>query len=160
MEYCTSTVAAAGQCGLLTYKANANATQDYTSLATGFTLSGTVVNVPSGGQIQSVATGEAYCANSDSTTLTSTAFVAFNPQQCGATQPGTLPSSPTFDQVILTGATLPLPASGQCGGAGQPECAVTVTAGQSVTVSVQITFGSGDTAAPGSASLPAAKPAK
>lgn len=151
---CTPTLVTAGQCGLLTYAAN--------GYAAGFTLTGTVVNVPSGGQIQSVASALFYCGNYSATSLqTSTAFVAIGSQQCGTTDPSTFPQGISYYEFfILTGATLPQPGSGQCGGSGQPECAVTVTAGQSVTVSVQITFGSGDTAAPGSASLPAAKSAK
>lgn len=150
---CTPTEATAGQCGLLTYTANASTTQGYTSDAAGFTLTGTVNNISNGGQIQSVASVEQYCSNAPA--LESSAFYNYTSQQCGATN---FTESPAYtpNPYILTGATLPQP-GGQCGGAGQPECAVTVTAGQSVSVSVQITFGTGATAAPASASLPAAK---
>ena len=60
---CTPTEATAGQCGLLTYTANASTTQGYTSDAAGFTLTGTVNNISNGGQIQSVASVEQYCSN-------------------------------------------------------------------------------------------------
>ncbi|MFZ0394777.1 MAG: hypothetical protein WAL73_13025 [Terracidiphilus sp.] len=45
------------------------------------------------------------------------------------------------DQVVaFTAAKLPQSGSGQCGGTNQPSCAVNVAAGQTVNVSVTITF--------------------
>lgn len=149
--------ATSDQCEL-TYTPNPSSVAGDAVDAGGFTLSGTISNISSGGQIQSVTSGVVLCYPMDAVNaLSPTTFLPSSPQLCGDSQ---LPPSVNGNYVSLTGATLPLPASGQCGGSGQPECAVTVTAGQSVSVSVQITFGSGATAAPGSASLPAAKSAK
>jgi hypothetical protein len=130
-EVCTPAEAAAGTCGLLTYAANVGTDPTW---AAGFTLTGTVNNISSGGQIQSVASVEQYCTiASILSPQGSTAFNAYSPQQCGA--------SPSFKAYLITGATLPQ-ANGPtpCGGPGQVSCAVTVTAGQSVNVSVTISF--------------------
>lgn len=131
-EVCTPAEAAAGGCGLLTYGANAGTNP---RIAAGFTLSGTVNNIASGGQIQSVASVEQYCASANVLSpQASTAFNADSPQQCG-----TAPSG--FSAFLITGATLLQPNSGNpCGGTGQVSCAVTVAAGQSVNVSVTISF--------------------
>lgn len=130
-QLCTPAEAAAGTCGLLTYGANAGTPLIF---AAGFTLTGAVNNISSGGQIQSVASAEQYCSIASVMSSGSTAFSNYSPQQCGATPPNNV--------YLITGATLPqsnTPTT-PCGGTGQVSCAVTVAAGQSVNVSVTISF--------------------
>jgi len=118
---CTTASANAGQCGLLTYTANGTSP----GFATGFTLTGIVSNIAGGGQIQSVATAAYYCNNGPTTG--SQAFYTLSSQQCGAVNFGNADPPYVPAASFLTGTTI---------------TPVNVTAGQSVAVTVVITFGS------------------
>jgi hypothetical protein len=88
-------------------------------------MSGSVV-VPKSGQISQVQTLLSLCYNNISHPV------------CAAE---TTADNSIYDSVeSFTAATLPAPGSGQCGGTGQISCAVQVTAGQTVDVTVTITF--------------------
>jgi len=117
---CSATSAAAGACGTLTYTPNAGTSP--TVGAVGYTLAGSV-QPASGGTIASVATGAVVCP-SGSLPATATTFSALSSLTCGTVR---TPSIPQSWDLTSTG----LPAAG-----------VTVITGQSVSVTVVITFGS------------------
>jgi len=117
---CSAASAAAGQCGTLTYTPNAGTAP--TVGAVGYTLTGSV-QPAGGGTIASVATGAVICS-AGTVPPHGTAFSQLSPQTCGTTN-----STPSPQQTEDLTSTVPTPS-------------VTVITGQSVSVTVVITFGS------------------
>jgi hypothetical protein len=121
LPYCTAASVAAGLCGTLTYAPTPSAPNS--PVAVGITLAGSV-HPANGGQIGLVSSGLTVCTPSVGPVVPiPTGFSQSAPQACGANSSG-LPSGGS----ILTGT-------------GGASVNTSVTTGQTVAVTVVLTFG-------------------
>jgi len=123
--YCPASAVTGGGCGTLTYTPNPSSARP--AVAVGYTLTGTVGPVSGAGQITAVDSGVLLCFSQPFGVLGASAsgpFLLFpaTPQTCGT-------NSDVGSQLSLTSANLSTPYQ-------------SVIAGQSIAVTVVITFGS------------------